>query len=477
MALNYFKIDKDLLYVKLIYVIQFMGQGTIANNLQSYYRFLGCTEEQMGIIGGVLLLVNFGSGIWGSISDKFGIHKFILMITCLGQTLIVISMFFVGYFYKGYYVQSVNESQCNATYIDYPGGTPSNEYIDQPYSNPAFWYILFLAPAQNFMYSSVRVITDTGAMNILGEERKEHYGKQRLWGSIGYAALAALSTMLISKTCNIYSLFYTFAICNIFFILTLGPFDPKVEREASVTGGVDSYWKQVKSLLNAEVLVFNIAVFIMGLTFGLGWGGVYINYFYEIGADQQFIAIYTAISPIIEVFFFFVVDLFITKLGNYNVFYLCFLAQGIVFLASSFITVPWYLLPLEILSGFVWSNFWGSLISLSEKLAPSHRLIATLQGMSSMFLYFGGSAGAFIGGALYRKIGIFNLFRIWSGVAGFGLLFFVISNCFVRRLGAGSLTDRDGYRPVEIIDVNGPELDLGHRRSYEIQSHRHSFDH
>jgi hypothetical protein len=49
--MDYFKIDKDLLYVKLIYVIQFMGQGAIAVNLQSYYRFLGCTEEQMGIIG------------------------------------------------------------------------------------------------------------------------------------------------------------------------------------------------------------------------------------------------------------------------------------------------------------------------------------------------------------------------------------------------------------------------------------------
>lgn len=110
----------------------------------------------------------------------------------------------------------------------------------------------------------------------------------------------------------------------------------------------------------------------MGVTFGLGWGGVYINYFYEIGADQQFIAIYTAISPIIEVFFFFIVDVFLMKLGNYNVFYLCFLAQFFFFLASSFIRVPWYLLPLEILGGFVWSNFWGSLISLSEKLAPSH---------------------------------------------------------------------------------------------------------
>jgi hypothetical protein len=135
---------------------------------------------------------------------------------------------------------------------------------------------------------------------------------------------------------------------------------------------VDTYWKQVLSLLNGEVIVFSIAVYIMGITFGLAWGGVYVNYFYEIGADQKFIAIYTAISPVIEVFFFFIVDLLITKLGNYNVFYLCFLAQMTVFLSSSFITFPWYLLPLEILGGFVWSNFWGSLISLSEKLSPSH---------------------------------------------------------------------------------------------------------
>jgi hypothetical protein len=52
-------------------------------------------------VGGVTLMVNFGSGVWGSISDKFGVHKFILMLTCLAQTLTVISMFFVGYYYKG----------------------------------------------------------------------------------------------------------------------------------------------------------------------------------------------------------------------------------------------------------------------------------------------------------------------------------------------------------------------------------------
>jgi hypothetical protein len=77
----------------------------------------------------------------------------------------------------------VNESQCNATYVDYPSAGPSPSYAN-PYSNPAFWLILCLAPLQNFMYSAVRVITDTGAMNILGEERKDHYGKQRLWGSV-----------------------------------------------------------------------------------------------------------------------------------------------------------------------------------------------------------------------------------------------------------------------------------------------------
>jgi hypothetical protein len=156
---------------------------------------------------------------------------------------------------------SVNESQCNATYVDY-----NSEPHPDPYSNPAFWWVLLLAPTQNFLYSSVRVIIDTGTMNILGESRKEHYGKQRLWGSvrvgdgwevfvfvvavccfstslephhqIGYACLAALSTTIISKTCNLYSLFYTFAICNVIFIAVIGPFDPKAERVVSSLGSI-----------------------------------------------------------------------------------------------------------------------------------------------------------------------------------------------------------------------------------------------
>jgi hypothetical protein len=48
---NYFKIDTDLLYVKWQYFLQFCGQGSIANNLQTYYRFLGLDPQQMGMIG------------------------------------------------------------------------------------------------------------------------------------------------------------------------------------------------------------------------------------------------------------------------------------------------------------------------------------------------------------------------------------------------------------------------------------------
>jgi len=350
----------------------------------------------------------------------------------------------LAFFWVGPHVISVNDSHCTNQTQKRPWDPTQN-----PGAGELFWFMLAFGTCVQFFYSAVRVISDTATLNHLGDHRKVHYGKQRLWGSIGYSLFAFISTFIVHRTCDLFTIFYTFAGCTFVLCFSLIPFQVKAKQSGRVTS--ENYFSSLSPLLRWDVFFYLLAIFIMGTTFGLVWGGVNVNYILDLGGSQLMLSIYTALGPLIEVLFFFFVDILISKIGNNRIFYIDFLCQAGLFLASSFIKNAWFLILLEIVNGFVWSTFWSAAVSQSEFIAPSPDVVATLQGINVACLYLGGATGAVVGGAIYQHLGMEWLFRIFAAWSIFGLIVSVLGNWVVSYYSVSFKPFEDGPSSARLL--------------------------
>jgi PPP family 3-phenylpropionic acid transporter len=109
------------------------------------------------------------------------------------------------------------------------------------------------------------------------------------------------------------------------------------------------------------------------------------------------------------------------------------LAMCIRAFAYALITVPWLVLPINLLHGVSFALLWAAGVASADAIAPPG-LGATAQGLfAGTVLGLGASLGAFAGGALYDSIGPVALFQATGVMLVAALLLFAIVRLMPRR--------------------------------------------
>ena len=298
-----------------------------------------------------------------------------------------------------------------------------------------FIILLILTLLGEIFEALVSTIADTCCLDYLGEER-ERFGMFRFWGALGAGITSPISGAIFDhygqtvcgRTVSGYHyVFYIYFayLCAAFIAAT--HFRYRYDSSAS-----SSKNKNIKdALLNLHYGIFLLITLYMGLCYGFltSFSFWFLD---DLGANAVLLGVASSLRSVAENCVYFVSSFVLVRLGHVKVAAGCLLAFAVTFLSYSFLSNPWFAVPLEVLSTGAYAFSWTTCVSYLNRAAPpgSSTIVQGIVQASFWGLGFGG--GSIIGGFSFRVFGERETFRGFS-VASFSVLaFFIIIQLLLK---------------------------------------------
>lgn len=320
---------------------------------------------------------------------------------------------------------------------------PVSEYNQVPYYSTIQFQLLFGLMIASWMCMSVVVsLSDSICFTLLGN-KPHNYGAQRLWGALGWGIAAIISGYLIDvasagKSVKDYTpslyLIIIFLVINVLFV-------SKLQVDHHETPMV---FKKVLILFkDVKFVLFLSSVICFGVCIGIIWQ--FLFWYLEVLAASQgcdslhWIKLLEGLAMGIQCFageapFLFLSGWFLKRLGHVHTMTMILIAMGLRLLAYSFLTNPWYVLPVELLNGVTLGVYWSTSASYAYLVAPPGTA-STLQGVfGAVFEGIGTSIGSLLGGYIFQNydgVVLFRSFAIFSLTAG---VLFSLANLVVDKI-------------------------------------------
>ncbi|XP_068633079.1 uncharacterized protein Sugb [Battus philenor] len=283
-----------------------------------------------------------------------------------------------------------------------------------------FWLFFLLMIISWIGQAVVVTFADAICFNLLGTQ-VSLYGKQRLWGSVGWGIFSLLTGTLIDRFSEGAYKDYTVAFV-LMFVFMFGDVVVSCFIKTESTRMSMNILIDVGTLLSSlPTFVFVLWTISVGLCTGLLWQFLFWLLEDIYGCDNSdYIKTLQGLVSAIQTFcgeipFMFASGYILNKLGHVNMMSLVLFAFGVRFLLYSFLTNAWWALPIEMLQGLTFGMFYPTMASYANVVSPPGTE-TTVQGLvGAVFEGVGTSLGSFIGGRMYEAYGGANTFR-WFGV-------------------------------------------------------------
>jgi PPP family 3-phenylpropionic acid transporter len=332
-----------------------------------FYDQLGLSGSQIGFLVGIPpLMYLIGAPIWGGLADSTQKHKLILVLAITGTLVLVPFLLNIS----------------------------------------LFLILIPVIAAFAFFLAPIMPLVDNSVMDMLGE-LKIQYGKQRLWGAVGWGIAGPITGWLIDRS-GIQWAFYCYLLL-MFLGLIIALYLPI--GNVSIGG---KFWQEFRLLLsNRQWLLFLVMVFIGSLGISIGSNFIFL-YLDDLGASKTLMGLCLTFNTLGEIPFLYYSDRFLRKWGARGLLILALLTSSIRAFAYSLIKIPWLVLPIQLLHGPSYAALWVAGVTYADEVSPPG-LGATAQGLfAAVFMGFSYAIGAFIGGYLYENAGPVAMFR-WMG--------------------------------------------------------------
>lgn len=440
------QVDKALLLYKGFYFLFFAGFGASFPYMALYFKQIGLNASSVGILAGIRPMIQFISGpFWAVLADKYKARKAVLLFSILSWLVMTLALL-IPKPYNTYCKNLMENSHENVSIftgrhsrrgvdlqidnvfsvdIDHQrnlrkvkeklpsliGNAPFRTFFidgssrklseyevssskkfklifDQKEIHRVYVYLLILVVGGEFLEAPTFIMADTGLLQKLGEKRR-HYGKTRLFGSLGFAFASLIVGELLDTTeykycgrvMNNYNiLFYSFAIIMaLAFVFAAWMFEFTYEDVSDDSNGKSSTKELITLLLKFRYAYFIAISFFLGFSNGLFFN--FLNWHLEdLGASKSLMGIGTifrAMALIIAYLF----NAFLSQLcGHVNLMLVSVAAYFVLFGSFSIIQNPWWALPLEFLEGLTYGTTWSTAVTHLADATPKGGA-ATMQGM------------------------------------------------------------------------------------------------
>jgi PPP family 3-phenylpropionic acid transporter len=371
------QIDRSLLAPKAYYFSYYAAGASLIPFLVLFYRGLGLSAQQIGLLAALAPLVTWvAAPLWGVLADVTQRHRLLLVTAIAGAIASVLALAQMSRF---------------------------------------FWLLPAVAGYAFFM-APIMPLVDNSVLALLGA-RSAEYGRQRLWGSVGWGAAGVGAGLLVERVGPGISFYAFVAWMALGLVVAL-------RLPISRAGIGQPYWLGLRKLLRSPaLLVFLATVLVAGVAMSTVHNFLFL-YLLDLGAGESLMGLSLAVATLSELPVFFFSDRLMRGLGARGVLLLSLGANVVRLLAYAAMPAAWLVLPINLLHGLAFSAMWVAGVSYANQIAPPG-MGATAQGLfAGVAMGLGAAAGALLGGALYDRIGPAAMYATVAGGVALGMVLF-----------------------------------------------------
>ena len=247
-------------------------------------------------------------------------------------------------------------------------------------------------------FSSIYSLMDAIAYDILGLSKRHLWGRQRLWGTVGYAIFALISSVVMDMRHDFSSYsdidysgssYIFIALCVISVIVTS-------RLTVSESLHCKHLIKNVTSLLKyPEIVAFMIVIIFIGVFFAVVQGFVFW-YLQELGCSQLILGLCLFTNCVAEVTMFALGGKIIKTIGHAACLYIALFAYGVRLLGFSVLSNVWQAPVIELTHGLCFGLMYDAATEYASIISPKG-MSATVQGViGGLYFAFGEYVNLFI---------------------------------------------------------------------------------
>lgn len=378
----------QILNTRLLYLFFFMALGAFFPFITLYYDHIGLSGVQIGTLSALPLIVtSFTSLFWGVLADALRLHRRILSISLLLSACTV------------YLISKTSQYEVLIPIV--------------------LIYAFFATP--------ITPLLDTAALDTI-ETNEGTFGGMRVWGTIGWIVSTSIVGAVIDRF-GILWLFYSYiALLGVTFLISLGqPTRGQIHRPP--------LRQSLRQLLTRRTLfLFLASVFLLAVAMGSS------DYFFSLymdglGANEGTIGLAWSISASTEIPLMLYSGTLLRTIGVNGMLSFSFITYAIRWLLFSFIQIPVWVLPVQLLQGLGFSTFIVASVTYINDHTPKNLRTTGQALLNIVSMGLGPIVGAVVGGYFYDMVGMAVLFRIITIVTLFGLGVFIIASRFKNETG------------------------------------------
>ncbi|XP_018049973.1 PREDICTED: major facilitator superfamily domain-containing protein 6-like [Atta colombica] len=306
------------------------------------------------------------------------------------------------------------------------------------YTSVTFWSFVVLMCISESGSCIFFSISNAFCFAILGQDKRLKYGKQRLWGAVGFGIVVCLSGYMIDFFSHdkIHKNYLPSMLLVIIF--TCIDFICCIKLKLPFQIQSTTIMKDVFTLLKSKTIV----IFLCFSGFFGVLNTITCNFLLWYVEDLSIATDYMDRMKLIEglilaaqafsgVIFFFLSGKILKKLGYGYTFTFCFICYALRLGLISLASTPWWVLLIEFfMQGPSYALTFTAIISYANVITPTGAS-ATVQGLvQGVNEGLGFSIGSLIGGVLFKKFGSIMTLRIISVFAAFSALIYFVFHIF-----------------------------------------------
>jgi len=280
--------------------------------------------------------------------------------------------------------------------------------------------------------SPIGPLLDATTFQILAQIGHQTYGRQRMFGSIGYGvgALAiGFLTDFYSQHLGIQGRDYLFVFVGMTFLgLIATIISTKLEvphhEIASILPGLRLIFTSLHIALFVWVIFIHGVVQSVKYTF-LFWYGESLP-----GGGPTVFGLATLSDCLSEVPMFFISDWIIKKIGHKSSLFLGLLFASFRTLMYAYLSHAWQMVLLEATNGFAFALPMAAMCSNVYKVAPDGMTTTLMSLVQGVYWGLANVFGSFLGGILYEKYGALLTFKLTAGLGAIGaFIYYFLAIC------------------------------------------------
>ncbi|MCS6826967.1 MAG: MFS transporter [Caldilinea sp.] len=344
---------------KLYYFAFFAAIGALAPFFNIHLSNQGLSGAQIGLLGSIPpIIALLANPFWGAIADRWQIHQQVLALCALGAGLLTLPFLWVS----------------------------------------GFWPLLLLVILMIFFRAPVPSLLDSAVIDMAARTGAG-YGRQRLFGSIGFVAFSYGLGRLLSPR-DMDAIFWLHGLLLAVVCAGLSLLLP-IERLASrpkLLSGLAQLWRQPGY---PNFLLMNVLMGAGAASF-IGFIGLHLL---ALGGSEAEVGMVYALNAVTEIPILFIGSLLLARVRTKALIAIGLVGFAAVYIVMALSPAPIYILSVAPLLGVLYASFWMAVVDYAAQSAPAglratgQALVGAAQGG------LGWAIGAIVGGLLWDVSG------------------------------------------------------------------------